>query len=127
MRRLILMVTVFILMLGGTVGCSSLGLQITGEKSEVFAINKALYLQASKDFNRSFEKYLDTYDTMSLEVQKQWLKDIDPLFDKAASILNTWELFVDQGTINQSSEEDWLAMKDKLFQMLIQKGVTIKE
>jgi len=114
--------------LGTAVGCLGLGgLQITGEKSELFAAHKALYIQASKDFNRSFEKYLNTYDAMPPEVQKQWVKDLDPLFLKAAEALDTWELFIDQGTIDQSSEDNWLAMKGKLFEMLIQKGVNVKE
>jgi hypothetical protein len=106
------------------VGCGGGGgLQITGEASEAFAQYKAAYIVASEEYNKSLKKYLDVFDTMPLEVQREWKETIDPLFLSASDVLNAWEKHILTGTFIPSDEDEWLTVKDKLFYMLMQQKI----
>ena len=114
MRKLlsVLMILAFLV---GTVGCFTPGITIKGEEDQAFAEYKVAYIAASEYFEVNFEKYLNTYDVMPPVVQEKWKEELDPLWLKAASILDKWEGHVLSGTLIPTDMEDWKAIKDELL------------
>ena len=79
---------------------------------------KQQYLAARIEFNTLQKQYLDAYDKATPDVQAICREKVDPLIDKMESGLDAWSVAVKDGVTADFGNEQFLAMKNQLIDML---------
>jgi len=79
---------------------------------------KQQYLAARVEYNTLQSQYLDYYDAAPAATQAKWKAGIDPYFDQADVALDMWGLAVRSGTDATAQQKAYIAIKNKLIDLL---------
>ena len=106
-----LVITVFLL-----IGCMGAQAPDTPEKA---------YTVVRIEFNKTLTSYLIEKSKQSDEVHADWTKNVDPVIRDAETALDVWGMALDVKNMDlaMESEQDFLNAKNKLLDLLAERGM----